>query len=93
MQHDSERKKLFDWFYLVSSLLLSGCAAAPQTPSRPLTPLEACVKDAIEASNSCHFRANLSTLGSGQSNQSLLDKCDDRRLMQIDRCHARYKKN
>lgn len=74
--------------------LLAGCETAPtQTQYQsPKTPLQTCLDEAKRTAGIC----GLGALGSGQRfNDATAQKnvriCEDRELVQQDRCYARFK--
>lgn len=69
-----------------SLILLSACDTAPtqSQPQQARTPLQQCLHDANYARLTCG-------LGMDFRNAQGQMICDDRKMMQVDRCHARFK--
>ena len=65
--------------------MLAGCETAPE---RPLSPLEACLKDAKWEGSMCKIgQVGNVMAGANKGHQT----CVDRQMMQEDRCYARFK--
>lgn len=70
--------------------LIGGLLGCETAPSRPQTEIESCLHEA----NRQHYRCTVNALQPGAGlrvDPKLQNICDDRKIMQEDRCHARFK--
>jgi len=72
--------------------VLAGCGTNEtyQPPQPPPTPLQACLKEVNDNHRMCITRGFFSELGS-HGPRTASERCEDRKLAQEDRCHARHK--
>lgn len=69
-------------------IVVSGCGTSPSyqpQPQRQLTPLEACLNEAKRAEARCSLPHLF------QNRPQEIRACEDRELIQQDRCYARFK--
>jgi hypothetical protein len=78
-----EKKKTLIVLFFCASL--SACDSAPRQPEIAKTPLEGCIYEARHDRGIC----GLIALGKHPRESQI---CDDRMMMQEDRCYARFKK-
>lgn len=69
-----------------------GCQSEPRQPDRPLTPLEACMQEVRDRSLICFLNSYSAGRPGYPAVAQAQQVCEDRKMMQEDRCYARFKR-